>query len=178
MTFLWTWQATRRPLALLPASSSGRGGQVFPLILSLPYLSSLSHQGHSTRPRHLPPLTTTRSPRWKIMCCDLLPDLKTPHVLFLYSPPPLLLSVPQQRLDARRSDGLQGKNLQHDANNRQLFSWSINSLSTNTPDNLKFLFPKWALSVLPSLNNSQILLKKKKNHNISQYNLTQPCIVI
>lgn len=85
-------------------------GQVFPLIFSLHYLSSLSHQGHSTHPQYPPPLTTTRSPRWKIMCCNLLPNLKISYVLFLYSPPPLLLSVTQQFLDAGRNDGRRGKN--------------------------------------------------------------------
>lgn len=73
------------PLPLPFLHSKGpEGSQVFPLIPSLHYLLSFSHQGHSRSPLHLPPpalpppITTTRSLRWRVMCCT--PPPPNPHV--------------------------------------------------------------------------------------------------
>lgn len=77
-------------------------GQVFPLILFTSLsLSTLSHQGHSSSPHHLPPPTTTRSLRWRIIMCGYRPPAPTPPPpgLHFYSSPALQPSVPHQWLD-------------------------------------------------------------------------------
>lgn len=102
--FFWTW-----PVKCLFSSTLCPGGrQVFPLILSLHYLSSLSHQGHSTSPHHLPPPTTTRSPRWRIMCCYLI---LIPNPVFCSSVllPQVRPFIPNQWQDTMSSDLLHCK---------------------------------------------------------------------
>lgn len=64
------------------------------LILSLHYLSFLSRQGHSSSPRLFPPPTTTRSPRWSVMCCHLPLALSQFNSLHIF---PFLLPHTKER---------------------------------------------------------------------------------
>lgn len=65
------------------------GAKCFLSSFLLHYLSTLSHQGHSSSsPQHLPPPTTTGPLRWRIiMCCDLpfSPPTLSPHGLCISS---------------------------------------------------------------------------------------------
>lgn len=76
---------------LFQASTVTPGGaKCFLSSFLLHYLSTLSHQGHrSSSPQHLPPPTTTRPLRWRIIMCCYLHFAPTLHGLHLYSSPAL-----------------------------------------------------------------------------------------
>lgn len=83
--FLWTWQwsvnlsSSCPPPFSYPLQCTLEGEHFLsPLILSLHYLSFLSHQGHSAGSHPFPPPTTTKSPRWGIVCCHLPLTLSHP----------------------------------------------------------------------------------------------------
>lgn len=113
MTCLRTWQATRS--ALFSSSSA------LPTLCNKPWRASVSSLRSSfhfiisppsvakdTAPALTPspPATTTRSPRWSIMCCYLPPTLVLCLCSSLLHPPTLtlLLSVPRRSQDVGRGD--------------------------------------------------------------------------